>query len=366
MSEAGAKEPAVPADVLKIISVNANSLRRAWHKGLKAYLGGSAPDVFCCQSTAVSSASPNTFHLPGYHGYFYYPTSDEPLLGTAVYTKIQPISARTGFDDPDARVIVLEFKQFFLVSVHFPAAGDQLENLRAKIQDFGAKFADLVRGLGKPAIIAGDFNVAHRDLDIYDPAEKEAAPGFTAEERGWFDSFLSEGFVDVFRDRHPDLQEFSYFERRFGRKGRSHGWRSDYFLASRAIEGSMADSLIEASQVFSDHVPIVLIADRAIAADDPAVGETLITVLNTDETIEPAPPSLEAEKPKRAPKKIDEMDMEVILAERRTTGRDRKPIIRKDFEEGDEKPAKKAKVNFDEEEYGKPPRKKKTKKSKPK
>jgi hypothetical protein len=177
---------------------------------------------------------------------------------------------------------------------------------------------------------------------------------------------LREGLVDVFRDRRPDLQEFSYFGRRFGRKGRGHGWRSDYFLASRAIDGSIADSLIEASPAFSDHVPIVLLADRAIVAGDPPVAATLITVLNTDETLEPAPPAPEPERPKR-PNKINDIDMEAIRAERRTTGRDTKPIIRKDFEEGDERPAKKAKVNFDEEEYGKAPRKKKAnKKPKPK
>jgi len=364
MAEAASKDAPAAPDVLKIISVNANSIRRTWGKDLKAYIESARPDIFCWQSTEVSSGSSNTFHLSGYHGYFFYPTTEQPGLGTAVFTKVAPLSARTGFEDPDARVIVLEFTKFALVAVYFPSAGEQLEHLRQKLDDFSPKFCKLIQELqgSKPVIVAGDFNVAHKELDIYDAADHDAAAGYTADERSWFDGFLGEGFIDVFRTKHPDLQEFSYFGRRFGRKGRGHGWRIDYFLAAKSLEAQLVDSFIESSVTFSERAPIVLVANRDLICDDSEVDKTVITVLNTDETIEAA---AAAEKPKKVAKKIDDADLQLILAERRTSERARKPVERRDFDEREEKAPKKTKVNFDEEEYGKPVKKKTTtKKSK--
>jgi hypothetical protein len=242
--------------------------------------------------------------------------------------------------------------QFFFVSVHFPHAGEQLENLRAKIE-FGPKVADLIAALPKPAIVGGDFAVARDDLDVFDPAEQA---GFTRDEREWLDGFLSTGLIDTYRSRHSDLQVFTYFARRFGRKAFGHGWRRDYFLAARALDGAVVDSLIESAPVFGGHVPIVLLATRDLVTGDPPVDETVITVLNTDETIAPKP-----KRPQRA--KLDERDLEAIRAERRTTSRDAKPVSRLEVGRAEEPLKKKTtKVSHDDEEYGKSTRAKKSKK----
>jgi exodeoxyribonuclease-3 len=350
---------------LKVASVNVNSLSRAWSKGLKAYLDSTSPDILCLQSTSVPSQSPNTFHLPGYRGYFAYPTTEGQGLGSAIYTKIRPVSARLGFDESEGRILVLEFTKFSVLSVHAPSAGDGLSQLRAKVDEWNPKLATLAAELKttKPLIIAGDFNVAHREIDVYDAADLESTPGFTPDERGWFDGFLGGGFVDAFRARHPDLQEFTYFARKFGRKGRGRGWRMDYFLVAKGVE--IVDCAVDSAPNFSNHLPIVLTIDRDnfLTEVDTIVGdaENEIIVVNTGEVV---PPSAIAEKVKRPKKeRIDADDLRAILRETRSSERVPKPISRTEFDGGDEKP-KKVKVKFDEQEYGGSSPKRKHKKSK--
>jgi exodeoxyribonuclease III len=356
-------DPATPPDSLKIISVNANSLRRAWSKGLQAYIDSTSPDIFCIQETDVSSDLPNTFHLSGYRGYFSYPTIEDKPLGSAVYTKIRPLSARIGFDESEGRILILEFTRFYLLTVLAPSAGDGLAFLRTKIDEWNPKFAALAEELQvvKPVVIAGDFNVAHKELDIYDAADQESTAGFTPDERGWFDNFLSSGFVDVFREKNPDVQEFTYFGRRFGRKGRGRGRRLDYFVVAKGTEEFVVECSVDSSPNFSDHVPIVLTLDRAhfLTEDDVEVerDERDITVVNSGAIIPPIDPVKEVKKPKK--KRIDPEDLQVILLETRTSERIKKPIQRDEFEQGEEKP-KKPKIKFDDLEYGRPLAKRKT------
>jgi exodeoxyribonuclease-3 len=359
MSEPPPKEPPAPSETLKIISLSANSLPRSWSKGLKAYIASTSPDIICLQRTEVSAESPNTFHLPGYCAYFAYPAAAGSGIGSAIYSRIRPQSARLGFADPEGRVLLLEFTKFTVLSVLAPSAGAELENLRAKVDEWSPRVAALAAELqaAKPLIIAGDFKVAHRDLDIYDPADREGAPGFTADERAWFSGFLDSGFVDVFREKHPDLQEFTYFGRRFGRRGRGQGWRLDYFLVARGGEGAVVDCTIDSAPAFIDRAPIVLTVDRAdfvAEADEAVPGDAAeVVVVNTGQAV---PPQDAPDAPKKPKKKLEPGDVRAILEGARASERVRKPIRRDEFEEGDGKP-KKLKVKFDDQEYGQPTRK---------
>jgi exodeoxyribonuclease-3 len=359
-------EKAPPPETLKIISVTANSLQRSWPKGLKAYAESTSPDILCIQATAVTAETQNSFHLRGYRGYFFYPTSQSGTpLGSAVYTKFEPISARIGLEDPAGRVIVVEFTKFIVVSVLAPSAGPDLEGLREKVDDWFPKFIGLVKELQavKPVVVAGNFNLADRDIDIYDAAENESDPGFTADERGSFDSFLADGYVDVFREKNPDLQEFTYFAQRVGRKARGRGRRYDYFVVARGSLAAVVETSIDSAPRFGDHVPIVLLVNRAYALseEDKVVETTSITVLNSGEVIEL--PEEDPAKKKSPKRRITPDDMKAILLETRTSEREKKPVKREGFDESDEKVPRRVRVSFDEEEYGRPARRKKGKKA---
>jgi exodeoxyribonuclease-3 len=359
MTEPLPKAPPAAGETLKIISFNVNSLPRSWSKGLKAYIASTSPDILCLQGTEVSVESPNTFHLPGYCAYFAYPAAAGGGLGSSIYSKIRPISARLGFDDSEGRVLVLEFTKFTVLSVLAPSAGADLENLRAKVDEWNPKVAALAAELqaAKPVIIAGDFKVAHKELDIYDAADREGAAGFTADERAWFSGLLDSGFVDVFREKHPDLQEFTYFGRRFGRRGRGKGWRLDYFLVAKGGLAAVVDCTVDTAPTFVERAPIVLTVDRGnfLTEADAVVQSDVaeVIVVNTGEAV---PPGEAPEVAKRPRKKLGADDVRAIREGARTSERARKPVKRDEFEEGDEKP-KKTKVNFDDEEYGRPIRK---------
>jgi exodeoxyribonuclease-3 len=277
--------------------VNAASIRASWGKGLLAYLTESNPDICCVQETKLygsCDAPLQTYHLPGYHTYFHHCNTRKAYSGTAILTRIRPLNAQIGFDgDTEGRTILLEFDRFFLINVYVPNAGMELERLDFKVSEWAPNLSALVQKCvqTKHVIVAGDFNVAHQDIDIYDPKGHDKTPGFAPAERDWFDGFLGEGFVDVFRALHPELQQFSFFSHRFQMKAKGKGWRLDYFVVDKACwdEGSMEDCLIETGTGFSDHSPVILLAGRdlLITSADLPVEEAAITVLNTGEVIVP-------------------------------------------------------------------------------
>lgn len=112
----------------------------------------------------------------------------------------------------------------------------------------------------KPVIYCGDLNVAHQPIDLYSPETNTYSPGFTDDERGWLSALLAEaGLVDTFRERYPDKVQYSWYSMRANGKATGRGWRIDYFLVSRALAGSVLDSLIlEEAKEYSDHIPIML------------------------------------------------------------------------------------------------------------
>ncbi|KAH0785797.1 exodeoxyribonuclease III [Histomonas meleagridis] len=255
--------------ILKIITINASSLRSAWDKGFKEYLNTNSPDIACIQETKVySGIKPplDNFSFEGYHSYFCHCTKKKGYSGTAIYTKIKPISVCQGINDPEGRVIQMEFTNFYLVNVYVPMAGMKLERLSYKVNEWLPKFYDYLDSLKqkKSVIIVGDLNVAHQDIDIFSPKGHDKTAGFTPAERGSFTDFLSRGYVDVFRTLNPDLQSFSFYSYRFNAKARGRGWRLDYVVMDKdlfAHEGLVCGCSIESTN-FSDHSPVVLLLDK--------------------------------------------------------------------------------------------------------
>lgn len=319
--------------VVKIVTVNAGSLPAACKKGFMDYVKYEDADIICVQETKLHSKSPTGFDnyiIDGYYGYFFNSEQKKGYSGTCIYTKIQPISIKPGFNDSEGRIILIEYSNFYLINTYVPNAGMKLERLDYKINTWNPKLKNLMDELckKKTTILCGDLNVAHQPIDIFDTKGKEKCAGYTPEERKWFDDFLKSGYTDIFRHLYPKKQQFSFFSYRFNMKAKNHGWRLDYFvMPTNTIDNdSIVDCLILNTN-FSDHSPCVLILnkDKVLSEGDVPVKEPGITVLNSGAIFKK--PNEESEKKDEDPKKKDE-----------------------ESEKKDEEPEKKEDINNDDDD----------------
>ena len=164
--------------------------------------------------------------------------------------------------DDEGRVITAEFQQFILVAVYVPNSGDQLQRLKYRTEEWDRDFFAYLDGLrklkGKAVIVTGDLNVAHEEIDIFDPKGRQRLACFTPQERKSFSQLLERGFLDTFRTLYPEKQEFTFFSAKQNNKEANKGWRLDYFLLDAASRAALVDSRIHKHFDGSDHVPIEL------------------------------------------------------------------------------------------------------------
>ncbi len=187
--------------------------------------------------------------------------------GVSIITKFKPINFQYGFEtknhDMEGRMITLEYKEFFLVCVYVPNAGEGLKRLDYRVQDWDKVFQKYLKKLRsiKDVIVTGDFNCAYQDIDIYDPTNKSMQPGFTSDERNSFKKMLDSGYIDTFRYFYPDKMEFTFWANRARSRETNSGWRLDYFLVSdkNSFINKVIDSQILSNYMGSDHCPIKLI-----------------------------------------------------------------------------------------------------------
>ncbi|OHT05750.1 exodeoxyribonuclease III family protein [Tritrichomonas foetus] len=266
----------VPSDLLKITSWNLASLNSAWEKGLRYYIKAAQPDIFCVQETKLHDKSEHPvsyYKLPGYHAYFSH-AEKKGYSGTAIYTKIQPISVKIsdGISDKNGRCITMEFSNFYLLNTYVINLGQDCQRKHEKLEVFNPEIEKHIQTLSKkkPVIWTGDLNVAHMPIDIWTTEGHESIAGYTNEEREWFDNFIKNNeYVDVFRELYPTKQQFSFFNYRGNAKGKNQGWRIDYFMMPKSMikEGLIVDCTIENGDL-SDHEPITLLLNRSMILSD--------------------------------------------------------------------------------------------------
>lgn len=299
-------------DVLKIATINVNSIAAASKKGFVEYIEQSKPDIFCIQETKLhKNSSPGfaSYIYNGYYGYFYNSEQHKGYAGTAIYTRIKPISVRPAFNDLEGRVILMEFSKFYVLNAYVPNAGQTLDRLDYKINVWTPKLNSVINELSqtKPVILCGDLNVAHQPIDVYNTKGKEKVAGYTPQERKWLDDFINEGYTDVFRHLYPSKQQFTFFSYRFNMKPKGFGWRLDYFIApTKAVEE--LDFLVDCTifnTEFSDHIPSTLVLKRdAILTDaDKPIEESGVMVLNSEDRFTEADVEEEDQPEQEAPPK---------------------------------------------------------------
>jgi exodeoxyribonuclease-3 len=243
---------------MKLVSWNVAGLRACIAKGCLDFIKNEKADIYCFQEVKSED-------VPFIEGYetFNVPAKKKGYSGILVYTKHKPISTQIGigvkeFDD-EGRVIALEFEHFYFIGVYFPHSARDLSRLNFKLR-FNKTFAEFCKKLEKkkPLVLAGDFNVAHRDIDLANPKQNMKNAGFTPQERLWFDDFLKLGYVDTFREFVKEPGNYTWWTYRFNARKRNIGWRIDYFVISEDLKNKVKNSKILKDVVGSDHCPISL------------------------------------------------------------------------------------------------------------
>lgn len=237
-------------------------------------------DLIAFQETKLSVKGPTKKHeeileslLPGYKHCWV--SSIEPArkgyAGAMIFYK-KDLDPKITFPkigspstmDYEGRIVTLEFDDFFVTTVYTPNAGDGLRRLEER-QLWDEKYADYLQELDKikPVLACGDYNVAHKEIDLAHPETNRRSPGFTDEERQGFTNLLNRGFVDTFRHIHGDIQgKYTWWAQRVKTsKINNSGWRIDYWLTSQRIANKVIESSMIDSGTRQDHTPIKLVID---------------------------------------------------------------------------------------------------------
>lgn len=248
---------------MKFISWNVNGLRAAVKKGFVEKLAEMNPDIIGLQEIKLSEGQLE-LELEGYELYYNY-AERKGYSGTAVFTKLKPISVTYGIGieehDTEGRVITLEFEDYYFITCYTPNSKRKLERL-----DYRVVWEDAFRNYlneldkNKPVVLCGDLNVAHNEIDLANPDTNHKSAGFSDEERAKFTELLASGYVDTFRHFYPDrAEEYSWWSNFNKARERNIGWRIDYFVVSERFLDRIEDSKIHQSVMGSDHCPVELI-----------------------------------------------------------------------------------------------------------
>ncbi|NCQ54139.1 exodeoxyribonuclease III [Candidatus Saccharibacteria bacterium CG11_big_fil_rev_8_21_14_0_20_41_19] len=265
---------------MKLYSWNVNGIRAVIKKGdFQTFIADHQPDVLCLQETKAKQGQAE-IDLPDYEEYWN--SAEKPgYSGTAIFSKIKPLSVINGFADAiaekynladdsygdpakEGRVISAEFEKFWVVTVYTPNTKDDLSRLDLRHKQWDPAFLEHILELekSKPVLFCGDLNVAHNEIDLANPKPNIGKHGFTDQERSGFDALESAGFVDTYRDKYPEKADaFTWWTHWANARARNVGWRIDYWLASKSIAKLVTDAKIHADVMGSDHCPVSIEVD---------------------------------------------------------------------------------------------------------
>ncbi len=246
---------------MKLVSWNVNGFRSCLTKGFGDFFDSVDADVFCIQETKMQPDQAE-FSREGYTAFFSSAVK-KGYSGTAIFTRIAPISVKYGIDgkySDEGRLITLEFEKFYLVNSYMPNAQRELARIDYRMEfedDLRAYLSELDRS--KPVILCGDLNVAHNEIDLKNPKSNIGNAGFSYEERGKMDELLGAGFCDSFRYLYPDKTDaYTWWSYMFKSRERNVGWRIDYFITSDRAKEQIREAVIYADVMGSDHCPVGL------------------------------------------------------------------------------------------------------------
>jgi exodeoxyribonuclease-3 len=256
---------------MRIITVNVNGIRSAASKGLFTWLKRQRPDVFCLQEIkALESDLPSEARAWRKWHAFYHPAQKKGYAGTALYCKREPdrvhVGTGIGWIDAEGRYLRADFGNLSVVSLYVPS-GSSSEQAQAKKFRFLEEFIPFLRALkatGRELVIVGDWNIAHKEIDLKNWRSNQKHSGFLPEERAWLtELFDGVGYVDVFRRLIPLPDQYTWWSNRGDAWNKNVGWRIDYHVCTPGIAATAEYARIYRGERFSDHAPLSIDYDFA-------------------------------------------------------------------------------------------------------
>jgi exodeoxyribonuclease III len=254
---------------MHLYSWNVNGFRSLCAKDNWSWFERVKADVVGLQETKAEIGQiPEEYREPqGYHSAWFSSAKKRGYSGTATFSRVQPLAVN--FDLPDevyqgeGRLVHLELPHFHYFTVYFPNGQMNEERLQYKLGYYEAflKHTELLRK-SKPIVVCGDFNTAHKPIDLARPRQNETTSGFLPIERAWMDRLVEHGYVDTFRHVHGDVPDmYSWWSFRSGARERNVGWRIDYFFVSSELVPNIKNAWIDMDVPGSDHCPVGLELD---------------------------------------------------------------------------------------------------------
>ncbi len=252
---------------MKIISWNVNGIRAVLKKGFLDFINDFNPDIICIQETKAHPEQVD-LDLDNYKYKYWNSATKKGYSGTAIFSKIKPISVQNDMNiekhDDEGRVICMELKNYFLVTVYTPNSKRDLSRLDYRAKEWDRDFLIYLKELEKikPIIFCGDLNVAHKEIDLKNPKTNKRNAGFTDEERLGFDNYINSGFLDTFRMYNKEPNHYTWWSYMFNSRAKNVGWRIDYFCISEILKKKITKSIILPEIMGSDHAPILIEIDE--------------------------------------------------------------------------------------------------------
>jgi exodeoxyribonuclease-3 len=251
---------------MKVMTLNANGIRSAANKGFFDWMIEQRPDVVCLQETkAQEHQLPLEVQKPrGYFSYFH-DAEKKGYSGVAIYCRREPERVRIGLGWPDidaeGRFIQVDFGSLSVISLYMPSGSSSPERQAVKF-DFMVRFLPILEKLQKSRrnyILCGDWNIAHKAIDLKNWRGNQKNSGFLPEERAWMDDVLSRlGWVDAFRVINPHPDQYTWWSNRGRAWEKNVGWRIDYQIICDRLKDTVKSAAIYKEQRFSDHAPLTM------------------------------------------------------------------------------------------------------------
>ncbi|MDR1085096.1 MAG: exodeoxyribonuclease III [Deltaproteobacteria bacterium] len=250
-----------------LYSWNVNGLRAVCKKpGFWEFFNQPQIDVLALQETraAPEQLSPELLTPSGYTSFFSSHLTKKGYSGVGIYSRTEPISVSRELPvikyAQEGRLLHAEYPQFHFLNIYFPNGQSGEERLKFKL-DYYEAFLKYCQELRKtrPVVVCGDFNTAHRPIDLARPEENEDYSGFLPEERAFLDRLIESGYLDTFRVLNGDIKDqYSWWSFKDGGRRRNIGWRIDYFFTSEELKPNLVRAWLEPKMTGSDHCPVGL------------------------------------------------------------------------------------------------------------
>ncbi|MFZ3231257.1 MAG: exodeoxyribonuclease III [Pseudobdellovibrio sp.] len=250
---------------IKIVTWNVNGIRASYPKGLSQFVEEIKPDILCLQETKAhrEQVQPETQTL-GFPFDAWSSAERKGYSSVATFSQIEPLKISKSIDHPEyekeGRIIWSSYEQFDIYNIYFPNGGARVERHDFKqifLKNLSAHLQFEIKR-GKQIIVVGDYNIAHKEVDIYDPVRLSKESGFLPEERQWFDQFMELGFVDAYRHLNPDQKKiYSWWSYRELARANNKGWRIDYICITKDLVKNLKSCDVLMNQLGSDHCPVV-------------------------------------------------------------------------------------------------------------